>query len=129
MLNDGFNNKQTDNPMIGAIFTFNVPSHLKDAPDWPVEMKLQIDGWYVTYQKIDGNCTKSGIPYLYRILEHSWVEVPYKLHKFLEYLWVRAIEQENNKEEIQEGFDKLTDWLKKVNFEKPEGKVWDEVGV
>ncbi|MCX6645855.1 MAG: hypothetical protein NTY09_05820 [bacterium] len=128
MLDKLFNNKESDNPLVGQKFYFKVPAHTKEAEDWKVEMELRTNGWYVTFGRIDGNCGKSGIPYLFRILEHSWIEVPYKLHSFIEHLWTLAINQKIDKDEIQNGFDNLSEWLKKVNREKPQGKVWEEVG-
>jgi len=111
-------------------FIFRIPGMEKNAPDWEVRMVFNEYGWRLyAGANLLGDCDRRGIPQLDKILDQSWAEAPYKLRKYIEHLWYSASDGKLTDDEIQDGFNRLTDWIKRVNEEVPKGKLWEGVAI
>ena len=106
-------------------FIFRIPSPKNDSvleiPIW-----FYKNGWYIDSKRFAGECAKDGFPYIYRIIDKIGIDVPYNLRGYFERLWHMVDQGTYTHAQIQNGFDELTNWVKKLNRSKPEGSMWEE---
>jgi len=106
-------------------YTFRVQSSKNDSfLDIPI--RFIKNGWFVELEIYPGECVKDGFPYIYRIFDKIGIEVPYKIRDYFERLWHMADQGTYTHDQIQNGFDELTKWIRKLSMSKPEGSMWEE---
>ncbi|MDP8221356.1 MAG: hypothetical protein P9X26_08420 [Candidatus Stygibacter frigidus] len=81
-------------------------------------------GWFIGNISLNGNCDKTGSPYLYENLRHDLVNYPHSLPGYLDFLWDQASEQGLSHEGVQEALDQLSSWIKTCEIESPKG-IWE----
>jgi len=106
-------------------FIFKLSSP-KDESVLEIPMNFTKRGWFVNLGRYIGECTRTGFPYIYRIIDKTGIEVPYKIRGYFERLWHMVDQGTYTHGQIQSGFDDLTNWVKKLNRSKPEGRMWEE---
>ena len=111
---------------LGEKYFFKVPGN-KSGPDWHITMTFMKNGWYVEYGNVFGECVRSGYPYLFRILDKSWMETSCRLRVYVEILWNYINEEDKSQGDIQKLFDSLARWLTAVNEITPKGPPWEDV--
>ena len=75
-----------DEPENSHKFTFRLPGGDKDAPDRELRLVFNEFGWRLySGDNLLGDCARSGIPQLYKFLDQSWAETPYKMRKYIEH--------------------------------------------
>ena len=88
------------------------------------EITRNEEGWFIGNISINGNCNKTGSPYLYENLRHDSVNYPESLPGYLEFLWDQAADEGLSHEEVQEALNQLSSWIKICEIESPKG-IWE----
>lgn len=107
---------------IGEEFNFSVYSRRWGHPD-NYKIKRTKDGWEVAFLN-GGKCDKSGRPYLFKNLEHDGIEYPSSLGQRMKWLWERAKEDGLSKEQVQQEFNELAEWISQIERNQPQQGVW-----
>lgn len=82
------------------------------------------NGWFIGNIAINGNCDKTGAPYLYENLRQDSVNYPKSLPGYLEYLWDQAAEEGLSHETVQDSLNILSNWIKVCEKGSPKG-IWE----
>ena len=92
----------------------------RDGSNWDeYKIKRIKTGWYIEHIVINGECDKSGEPYLYQNLRQDHISYPHNLPLFMESLW-NAVENENlNQKELQQELSKIANWINECEMNKP----------
>jgi len=71
------------------------------------------NGWKVSFmsQALSGSCDKKGYPYLYKNLDHDFINYPNQLSMYLERLWDLAKTEGLTHDEVQDYIDKISEWI------------------
>ena len=82
------------------------------------------NGWYVRHLAINGECDKTGSPYLFENLDHDSISYPSDLGICMEYLW----DESKDKDEswLQERLNELSEWIKNVEKSFPSSEFWKQ---
>ena len=76
-------------------------------------------GWHVRHQRIEGDCDKTGAPYLFKCLDQDGINYPHDLGGYMEFLWCKSADM--SEEEIQEQLDLLGKWIESTEKASPVG--------
>ena len=83
-------------------------------------LTLKEKGWRVDFLSINGDCDKTGSPYLFANLDHDSIEYPSSLGFEMRALHEAAWDGEIDQVEIQRRLDELGKWVGLVDqVEKP----------
>lgn len=88
------------------------------------EIRKTGKGWFVGHLAINGECNKSGEPYLFENLDHDSINYPEALGDYLEWIWDKS--EGKNEEWIQERLNELSEWIKSVEKSSPSSDFWKE---
>lgn len=108
---------------IGEEFGFPVYSRRWGHKDH-YKIKRTKDGWNIDFMGIGGASNKSGYPYLFKNLDQDGIEYPKSFGDRMEWLWEKAEEDGLSKEEVQEEFNKLAEWISEIEQKRPRQGVW-----
>lgn len=92
----------------------------RDGSNWDeYKIKRIKSGWYIEHIVINGECDKSGEPFLYKNLRQDFISYPHNLPVFMETLW-DIVENENlNQVQLQHELDKISSWINNCEMNKP----------
>ena len=76
-------------------------------------------GWYIEHIVINGECDKSGEPYLYQNLRQDYISYPQDLPIFMESLWETVKTEKLNQKQLQRELDKFSKWINECEMNKP----------
>ncbi len=80
-------------------------------------------GWHIRHIAINGECDKSGAPYLFDNLEQDDINYPADLGGYMEFLWDYSKDKDDVW--IQKRLNELSKWIIKVEHSTPKSKFWD----
>lgn len=80
-------------------------------------------GWHLKgkFGYLDGDCSPNGQPYIFKMLEHDFVNYPNDIGGYLEYLWSQSKEQGLSQSKVQESIDELSRWIEICESSTPKG--------
>ena len=81
-------------------------------------------GWYIEYIAINGECDKSGEPYLFQNLRQDHISYPHNLPMFMESLWDAVENEKLNQKQLQQELDKFSNWINASEMNKPQFLVY-----
>jgi len=81
-------------------------------------------GWYIEYIAINGECDKSGEPYLFQNLRQDHISYPHNLPMFMECLWDAVENEKLNQKQLQQELDKFSNWINASEMNKPHFLVY-----
>lgn len=84
-------------------------------------IKRTESGWDIEVLSINGECDKTGFPYLYKNLDHDEVCYPKQLGDFMERLWDKAAEKGLKEREVQKSLNQIARWINTCEKNVPEG--------
>lgn len=76
-------------------------------------------GWNIKHIAINGDCDKSGEPFLYQNLRQDFISYPYDLPIIMESLWELVENEKLNHEQLQHELDKISNWISECEMNKP----------
>lgn len=120
------NEHANDDPIdqtLNSVFSFSVHCRRWGHAD-TYTLKRTVDGWYVSFQSLEGPCDKGGRPFLFANLEHDLIEYPEGLSCRLEWLWNQAAEKGLTVDQVQVGVQQLAEWVTVVETSVPSGELW-----
>lgn len=118
-LDDQNANNDPVDATIGETFTFTFFSK-RWGHDDTIKMIRNENGWYVSFIGIEGQCDKSGDPYLFKNLKHELVSYPRNLSSYISSIWDRA-ERGMDKESVQQMLNSVADWVSETEKNSPDG--------
>lgn len=69
----------------------------------------------------NGLCDPSGKPFLFKTLDHEFVNYPHDLGEYLSYLWQAANDRGLSPEQVQESLTNLSKWIEICESSTPKG--------
>jgi hypothetical protein len=83
-------------------------------------------GWHIPKKNlsVQENCDKTGSPCFFEQLEHDGVQYPHAIGMFFEWLWDEHDAGSLSEQQVQEGFDGISKWLKLVEEQAPSSGVF-----
>ena len=81
-------------------------------------------GWYIEYIAINGECDKSGEPYLFQNLRQDHISYPHNLPMFMESLWDAVENEKLNQKQLQQELNKFSNWINASEMNKPHFLVY-----
>ena len=85
-------------------------------------IKKTKNGWYVRgVMSIEGECDKTGAPYLFDNLRQDIISYPYNLGWYMEQLWDYSSSENMSESEIQEQLDLIGKWIRTTQEAAPGG--------
>ncbi len=84
------------------------------------------EGWDVLPFSRGGPCSKGGQPFLFEKLNQDFIQYPYDLEGWLEWLWEQAASRGLSKSEVQMALNELADWVICTEKSSPSGGIWEE---
>lgn len=119
-LNDPNANDDPEDITLGEEFTFTFYTN-RWRHDETLKMIRNDNGWYVSFIGIEGQCDKSGDPYLYKNLKHELVSYPRRLSGYISSIWERAERDGLTKEQVQEMLNRVGEWVSLTEKHSPDG--------
>ena len=83
------------------------------------KIRRTANGWHVKHSRIEGDCDKTGKPYLFNNLAQDYINYPHDLGGYMEWLWDKSADM--SKEEIQEQLDQIGKWIRETEGASPAG--------
>lgn len=79
------------------------------------------NGWYVAHISINGECDKTGAPYLFENFRQDEINYSPNLGMYMKTLWDKSTSCNMSEDEIQEQLDLLGKWLQTDQKASPGG--------
>ena len=97
----------------------------RDGKNWDIyKIKRTSKGWAIKHIAINGECDKSGEPFLYQNLRQDHIYYPHQLPEIMEYLWDAVENEKLTREQLQTELDKISVWINKCETNKPHFKSY-----
>lgn len=114
-------NNDPEDSTLNVEFNFNVYTRRWGHYDYYRIVRTNT-GWRIKGASVfgDGECDKSGKPFLESFLNHDTVCYPAQIGEFFEWAWKMAADGAT-KEEIQQGLDDLGEWISICEKSTPRG--------
>ena len=113
-IEDPHANDDPEDQTIDHEFTLEIYTRRWKGKKDTYHVKRTKTGWYISHMSINGNCDKSGKPYLYRNLYQDFINYPEALPTFMRDIWLQAEEQGLSHDDVQEKLNKLPPTLSVV---------------
>jgi len=72
-------------------------------------IKWTENGWYIEHIAINGECDKTGDPFLYRNLKQDFISYPNDLPNMMKSLWYAFYEENLSQEQLQIKIDEISE--------------------
>ncbi len=79
------------------------------------------NGWYVANISINGECDKTGEPYLFENFRQDSIDYSQDLGGYMEFLWDKSTSENMSENEIQKQLDLIGKWLQTDQKASPGG--------
>lgn len=97
----------------------------RDGLNWDEYIIKRINtGWFIKHLTINGECDKSGKPFLFQNLKQDHISYPYNLSDIIEYLWEAVEHEKLNQTQLQQELDKIANWINECEINKPHFKSY-----
>lgn len=92
----------------------------RDGVNWDIyKIKRISTGWYIEHIVINGECDKSGEPFLYQNFRQDFISYPNDLPEIMELLWNVVEKELLTQEQLQLELNKISNWINKCEMNKP----------
>lgn len=91
----------------------------RDGKNWDeYRIKWIEEGWYIEHIAINGECDKTGEPFLYQNLRQDFISYPNDLSSTMESLWYSVKEDKLTKAQLQAKLDEISERINLCEMDK-----------
>lgn len=118
-LEDKNANNDPEDQTIGSNFYMQIYSNRWGHKD-RYNIKRIESGWSVSHLTNNGECSKSGEPFLYNALKHDNISYPVDLPTYMENLWEIANKEGLSDKKVQSHLNEISEWINLCEINRPD---------